>query len=200
MSIERSHLCGGGLAMVLACAAAACGGSHAPARAPATASARATGPASKPVPSLRESPGATEEQNGPGGNEPNAEQNQPNGGQGPQGEQGDAELVVSRDVVAKCPTLRLVRKHVEELDPDMVWLAVLESIGDCMSEGGPMARQSLGVSGDEEHRRVVREVLGTRGIAPERVVARPTSRRGAAECQGGEACDKLVEITIVEVE
>jgi hypothetical protein len=104
---------------------------------------------------------------------------------------------VSRDVVARCPTLRLVRQHVAEFSPDMVWLAVLESIGDCMSEGGPMAAQNLGVSGDEEHRHVVREVLGARGVAPTRVVARPASSQGAAECQGGQACDNRVEITVV---
>ncbi len=104
---------------------------------------------------------------------------------------------MSREIVSRCPTLRLVRKHIDEIDPDMVWLAVLESIGDCMSEGGPMSAQQLGVSGDEEHRRVVREVLGTRGVAGERVVARPTSQRGSAECQGGEACDNVVEITII---
>jgi hypothetical protein len=115
----------------------------------------------------------------------------------PQPEQGEAELVVSREVVARCPTLRLVRRHVAELDPDMVWLAVLESIAECMSDGGPMSGQSLGVSGDEEHRRVVREVLATRGVAATRVLARPASSPGAAECQGGEACGRLVEITIV---
>jgi hypothetical protein len=86
---------------------------------------------------------------------------------------------------------------VAELDPDMVWLAVLESIADCMSEGGPLSGQSLGVSGDEEHRRVVRDVLGTRGVAATRVVARAASAQGAAECQGGEACGRLVEITII---
>jgi hypothetical protein len=105
--------------------------------------------------------------------------------------------VVSRDVVARCPTLRLVRQHVADFSPDMVWLAVLESIADCMSEGGPMATHNLGVSGDEDHRHVVREVLGARGVSPTRVVARPQSALGAAECQGGQACDKRVEITIV---
>jgi hypothetical protein len=109
----------------------------------------------------------------------------------------DAELVVSGDVVTRCPTLRLVRAHASEFDPDMLWLAVLESIADCMSDRGPMRQQAIGVSGDEEHRHVVREVLGTRGIAPTRVVATPTSRQGVAECQGGGAsCTRRVEITI----
>jgi hypothetical protein len=108
----------------------------------------------------------------------------------------NAELVVSRDVVSRCPKLRLVRQHVAEFDPDMVWLAVLESLGECMGQGGPLADQNVGVSGDEEHRHVVREVLGTRGVAPTRVVATPTSVQGAAECQGGNDCSKRVEITI----
>ena len=112
-----------------------------------------------------------------------------------QDEEDDAELVVSRDVVAQCPKLRLVRQHVAEFDPDMVWLAVLESLGECMGQGGPMAEQTIGVSGDEEHRHVVREVLGSRGVAPTRVIATPVSQ-GAAECQGGADCSKRVEITI----
>jgi hypothetical protein len=110
----------------------------------------------------------------------------------------DAELVVSRNIVAACPTLRLVRTHMEELDPDMVWLAVLEAIGDCMGEGGPMEQKNIGVSGDEEHRHIVREVLSTHGIAPTRVVARPHSSAGAAECQGDTSCGRRVEITIIE--
>jgi hypothetical protein len=109
----------------------------------------------------------------------------------------DAELIVSRDVVAACPTLRLVRQHMGELDQDMVWLAVLESIGDCMSEGGAMEQKNIGVSGDEEHRHIVREVLGTHGVAPTRVVAKPQSVEGAAECQGGAPCGRRVEITIL---
>ena len=111
-----------------------------------------------------------------------------------QDEQDDAELVVSRDVVARCPKLRAVRQHVAEFDPDMVWLAVLESLGECMGQGGPMAEQTIGVSGDEEHRHVVREVLGSRGVAPTRIIATPVA--GAAECQGGADCSKRVEITI----
>lgn len=107
----------------------------------------------------------------------------------------DAELVVNREVVGRCPKLRLVRQHVAEFDPEMVWLAVLESLGECMGEGGPMADQFIGVSGDEEHRHVVREVLGSRGVAPTRVVATPASQ-GAAECQGGVDCSRRVEITI----
>ena len=79
----------------------------------------------------------------------------------------------------------------------MVWLAVLESIAECMGEGGPMSAQSLGVSGDEEHRHVIREVLGTQGVAPTRVVAEPQSAAGAAECQGGIDCRKRVEITLI---
>jgi hypothetical protein len=85
---------------------------------------------------------------------------------------------------------------MSELDPDMVWLAVLEAIGECMSDGGPMARDSIGVSGDEDHRHIVREVLGTHDVAPTRVIAEPQSSPGAAECQGGAMCARRVEITI----
>ncbi|HXN30822.1 MAG TPA: hypothetical protein VN894_03130, partial [Polyangiaceae bacterium] len=87
------------------------------------------------------------------------------------------------------------RQHIGEFDPDMIWLAVLESIADCMGQGGAMAQQAIGVSGDEEHRHVVREVLGSRGVAPTRVIAKLA--QGAAECQGGMNCSKRVEITIV---
>jgi hypothetical protein len=123
----------------------------------------------------------------------------PTGGQGTSSataNPGDAELVVHRDVVAQCPTLRLVRAHADEFDSDMVWLAVLDAIGDCMREDGPLARQNLGVSGDEDHRHLVRQVLASRGVAPTRVVATHLSAAGAAECQGGSDCAKRVEITI----
>jgi hypothetical protein len=86
---------------------------------------------------------------------------------------------------------------MDELDQDMVWLAVLESIANCMGEGGPMSQKSIGVSGDAEHRHIVREVLGAHGVAPTRVVAKPQSVQGAAECQGGAPCRQRVEITLV---
>jgi hypothetical protein len=88
----------------------------------------------------------------------------------------------------------MVSTHLTEIDPDVVWLRVLESIGDCMKEGGPMAKQSIGVTGNEEHRRIVREVLGAQGVASERVVARLAP--GSAECQGGVDCDRVVAITL----
>jgi hypothetical protein len=107
----------------------------------------------------------------------------------------DAELVVSHEIVSRCPALRVVKAHVAEFDPGTVWLAVLESIGECMSEGGPLGTLSIGVSGDEQHRHVVREVLGSRGVAPTRIVAAPPSA-GAAECQGGD-CETRVELTLI---
>src|SRR5205085_11380391 len=88
----------------------------------------------------------------------------------PLAEEDETELIVNREVVAQCPTLRLVREHIARFDPDVVWLAVLESIAECMAEGGPMAKQSILVSGDEEHRGVVRQVLGSRGTAATRVI------------------------------
>jgi hypothetical protein len=110
-------------------------------------------------------------------------------------EKDAAELVVSRDVVSRCPEMRMVRQNAARFDPDMLWVAVLVSLADCM-KGGPMALQTIGVSGDEEHRHVVREVLGSRGVAPTRVVAVPLSAQGRAECQGGIDCSQRVEITI----
>jgi hypothetical protein len=177
MSNHRSsRLAGTALSLsfagALAVLGAACGGSHANAPAPQTP-AEAAASHAQPPPSAH---AATEEQG--------------------EDDSDNAELVVSRDVVSRCPKLRMVRQHVAEFDPDMVWLAVLESLGECMGQGGPMAGENIGVSGDEEHRHVVREVLGTRGVAPTRVVATPTSVQGAAECQGGADCSKRVEITL----
>ncbi len=185
--MHRTQLAGGALSLLLAAATAACGGTHGATKAPATAAAapRAPQPHRAPAAPPPAGPGASRENAPPQGGAPNQ-----------QGEEEDAELVVSRDVVAACPTLRLVRAHVDEFDPDMVWLAVLEAVADCMSEDGPMSQQSIGVSGDEEHRHVVREVLQSRGVDPSRVVAKPPSAQGAAECQGGEDCNKRVEITI----
>ncbi len=181
-SNHRSHVTGATLSLLLACTAAACGGTHAQSKPPESAST------AKPP---SNGPAATQAQ-------PGAATGAPHGSVTPGGDQDeedDAELVVSRDVVAQCPKLRLVRQHVAEFDPDMVWLAVLESLGECMGQGGPMAEQTIGVSGDEEHRHVVREVLGSRGVAPTRVIATPVAQ-GAAECQGGADCSKRVEITI----
>jgi hypothetical protein len=108
---------------------------------------------------------------------------------------------VHRDVVAQCPTLRLVRAHADEFEADMVWLAVLDAIADCMREDGPLAQQNLGVSGDEAHRHVIREVLASRGVSPTRVVATPQiengPEKGVTECQGSADCDKRIEITVL---
>jgi hypothetical protein len=180
----HGRLVGASLVLVLAGASVACGGSRGSSQPPATAAAQ---------PRAHQPPAA----GAPGTTESQGEGRRADRDRAGQGDEDDAELVVSREVVQRCPTLRLVRAHVAELDPDMVWLAVLESIADCMSESGPMADQSLGVSGDEEHRHVVREVLGTRGVSPTRVVAEPESAAGAAECQGGVDCHKRVEITII---
>jgi hypothetical protein len=194
MSIDRNRWTGAAISLFLAGAGLACGSSR-PASAPTNAAAQ-------PVPAARAESGApTARGNGEGpssreGIRPRSEApTQPDDGDAESDE--DAELVVSRDVVAACPTLRLVRQHMGELDQDMVWLAVLEAIADCMGENGPMAQQNIGVSGDEDHRHIVREVLGTHGVAPTRVVAKPQSAQGAAECQGGAICGRRVEITIL---
>ncbi|HXX65749.1 MAG TPA: hypothetical protein VEK07_01110 [Polyangiaceae bacterium] len=111
------------------------------------------------------------------------------------GDDDNVELIVDGDVVARCPQLRLVRRHVDQFDPDLVWLAVLESIAICMHEGGPMAADTLGVSGSEDHRHIVRQVLSSRGVSPTRVLSAPPTE-GAAECQGSAACANRVEIML----
>ena len=200
MSIHhRSHVTGGALSLLAgaAIACSACGGAHAASKPPQSAAAAPPGasasPATPPRLRARRRGGLRQRERTDG----RAARDGSGGGSGSndEGEEDDAELVVSRDVVALCPKLRLVRQHVADFDPDMVWLAVLESLGECMGQGGPMAMQSIGVSGDEEHRHVVREVLGSRGVAPVRVIATPVAQ-GAAECQGGVDCSKRVEITI----
>ena len=195
MSIHhRSHVTAGTLSLLLAGAVMACGGTHAESKPPQSASAASPASpsgATSSAPQGAHPGGAGGAAGAPGGSAGSAAQAAQSG----QDDQDDAELVVSRDVVAQCPKLRAVRQHVAEFDPDMVWLAVLESLGECMGQGGPMAEQTIGVSGDEEHRHVVREVLGSRGVAPTRVIATPVSQ-GAAECQGGADCSKRVEITI----
>jgi hypothetical protein len=177
-SHHRSHFTAA-TPVVVALAAIACGGAR-------VQSTSATAAVTKPTASSA-SPPAASSHAGVRPQPPDQSQDDDN---------DDAELVVSRDVVAACPKLGLVRQHVAELDPDMLWVAVLDSLGQCMSADGPLAQQSLGVSGDEQHRHVVREVLGSRGVAPTRVVATKTSVQGAAECQGGVDCSKRVEITI----
>jgi hypothetical protein len=192
MSIHRSCVAGVAFPLLLGGMVAACGGGRAESKTPATsAAAQATSAAPAPRTSAAPLP--------PNAQAPNAQARQSphaaTAGDSNEAEDQDAELVVGREVVARCPTLRLVRQHVGEFDPDTIWLAVLESIADCMSQGGAMAGKTIGVSGDEEHRHVVREVLGSRGVAPTRVIAKVA--QGAAECQGGSNCSKRVEITIV---
>jgi hypothetical protein len=184
MTIHRSHWTAAAIAALVAGTGLACARQSAP-KSPPTATAPAPAAHAANAPKTNAPP--------PGAARPG----QPSDGQGAQGNgEDDAELVVSRDVVARCPTLRLVREHMSELDQDMIWLAVLESIAECMSDGGPMAQENIGVSGDEDHRHIVREVLGTHDIAPTRVVATPQSAVGTAECQGGSNCAQRVEITI----
>ena len=198
MSIHhRSHVTGATLSLLLGGALVACGGTHAESKPPQSAAvvqSDASAGRSGTQPPAQSSPHPSAA--GGAGGAPHASAAPPgSSASSDQDDEDDAELVVSRDVVARCPKLRLVRQHVAEFDPDMVWLAVLESLGECMGQGGPMAGQSVGVSGDEEHRHVVREVHGSRGVAPTRVIAAPVAQ-GAAECQGGADCSKRVEITL----
>ncbi len=190
MSIQRSRVARVALLLVLAGAVGACTAGRTQAKAPAsTATARS-------APQAAHGPSDAAVAPNPSTNSPKAQGEDVARPQNSDGSDvDDAELVVGRDLVARCPTLRLLRQHIAEFDPDTIWLAVLESIADCMSQGGAMAQQVIGVSGDEEHRHVVREVLGTRGISPTRVIAKVS--QGTAECQGDMNCSKQVEITIV---
>jgi len=194
MSIHRSRLASGTLSLWLVGLVSGCAGAHPQPQAPAATAASTTTPP-QPAGQPPRSPLA---QGAEG--RASSQAGQPHDGtrraERDQSGEDDVELVVSSEVVGQCPTLRLVREHVSEFDPDMVWLAVLESIAECMSHGSSMAGQSIGVSGDEEHRHVVRQVLSSRGVAPTRVVAR-SPVQGVAECQGGASCNKRVEITIV---
>jgi hypothetical protein len=117
-------------------------------------------------------------------------------GSGEPSDENDVELVVDSDVVARCPALRFVRRHVEQFDPDLVWVAVLGSIAECMSAGGPMQGDTIEVSGTEAYRHVVRQVLRSRGISPVRVLSSPPGAAGMAECQGSSPCAGRVEITV----
>jgi hypothetical protein len=187
MSIQRSGVAGMALPFAFLSAITACSGGSVPAKTPANTAAMQPKPPATPRVSDGPTPpnSAARDTSRPVGEEFRQDDS----------DVDDAELVVAREVVASCPTLRLVRQHMGEFDPDMIWLAVLESIGDCMKEGGTMERQAIGVSGDEVHRHVVREVLGTRGVAPTRVIAQLPP--GAAECQGGANCSKRVDITLI---
>jgi len=187
MTIGRSRLVCAVLSLVALGSGAACGANN-ESKPPATAAQPQPAPQ---TPSAAAAPSVSPQ---PGAQPPSSPPSPPSAS----GAEDEAELVVNRDVVSECPTLRLVRRHASEFDADMVWLAVLESIADCMAEGGPMGQRSIAVSGDERHRQVVREVLGSHGIDATRVVATPESAEGAAECQGDADCaGKRVEITVV---
>jgi hypothetical protein len=106
-------------------------------------------------------------------------------------------LVVSREIVAGCPTLQALRARADEFDPDLVWLLVLESVAECMTNGGLQTR-AIAISGDDEHRQIVRDVLGSRGVDPQRVTATPEARRRADVCRVKHCPpDARVEIRLV---
>ena len=190
MRKHKSHVACAILVAAIGALGVACGGSRSASQQPSTAAA-AKGAQQQQAATVPAPPGARAPSNGSLG--PSRDRAQ----RGEEPDADDAELVVGREVIRQCPQLVLVRAHMGEIDPDMVWLAVLEAIADCMGQDGPLAGKNIGVSGDEEHRHVVREVLGARGVAPTRVIATPISGRGATMCQGGVDCNKRVEITIL---
>lgn len=191
MPKHKSHVACAILVGAIGAACVACGGSRSASQQPSTAASR-SGVQQRQAPTVPAPPSQARNPSGSGMG-PSQEHAQ----RGEDSDADDAELVVGREVIQQCPQLVLVRGHMNEIDPDMVWLAVLEAVADCMGQDGPLAGKSIGVSGDEEHRHVVREVLGARGVAPTRVIATPVSGRGAAMCQGGVDCNKRVEITIL---
>jgi len=188
MSKHKSHVACAILVGAIGAASVACGGSRG-----ATQQASTSG--TKGAPAMQ---GPSQQATRGGGRTPpSGTLGPPQAPRGDESQDDDAELVVGREVIQQCPQLVLVRSHMGDIDPDMVWLAVLEALADCMGQDGPLATKNIGVSGDEEHRHVVREVLGARGVAPTRVIATPVSSRGAAMCQGGVDCNKRVEITVL---
>lgn len=158
---------------------------------PSTSSSNASGQATSASASASPAGDESLDGGGPSPREPDARQSSAE----PSGDDDNVELIVDGDIVARCPQLRLVRRHVDQFDPDLVWLAVLESIADCMREGGPMAAETLGVSGSEDHRHIVRQILSSRGVSPTRVLSAPPAE-GAAECQGNTNCVNRVEIML----
>jgi hypothetical protein len=186
---HKSHVACAILAGAIGAASVACGGNRGASQQASTAATTKKVAPTVPGPPQHATHGARTPSSGTLG--------PPQAQGGEDSEADDAELVVGREVIQQCPQLVLVRSHMGEIDPDMIWLAVLEALADCMAQDGPLAAKSIGVSGDEEHRHVVREVLGARGVAPTRVVATPISSRAAAMCQGGVDCNKRVEITIL---
>ena len=196
MNFTDRHITSAALWLLLAGGSAACAGARTGPKEPQGAAAVHTTPTQTSSPEVSSAPSSSPRpQEGYSPNRTTPRTDAAGEQERPEPEDDEAELVVSKELVARCPTVRLVRAHLREFDADMVWLAVLVAIADCMGAGGTMAERNIAVSGDEAHRHVIRQVLGSRGVAPTRVVAQPAPS-GSAECQRGMNCNKQVVITI----
>jgi hypothetical protein len=108
-------------------------------------------------------------------------------------------LVVSGDIVQRCETMQVVRAHAPMLEGEApVWLFVLKSLADCMTEGDLRGKQVI-VRGEETPRTVVRYVLARLGVDARRVrEAEPVSDPGCIAGPCAEA--RRVEIALSDAE
>lgn len=105
-----------------------------------------------------------------------------------------AVLVVAKSVVTACEHLREVAEGTRELEPENVWVVILEGLSDCLSTGGLKAQRLL-VTGDAEHRDIVRLVMAAKGAPMDRVIVRAPPNKSC----GRKACpsDPRVDITLL---
>jgi hypothetical protein len=118
------------------------------------------------------------------------------GGGGDDSDEG--VLVVANEVVAACPNLEREAEAARRVDPEIVWVAILSGISDCMNSGSLKDRHLL-VAGDAEHRDIVRLVMAAKGAPMDRVVTR--DRSGTAPCHakapGDCPADPRVDIVLL---
>ena len=120
----------------------------------------------------RSTPDATAPQNATGAHQVQAPPPPPSKAQGAApGETNDPDsagtLVVSRELVQACPELQLVKAAQSEIEPDMVWLVVLDSLADCMNT--TLRTRKVTVTGGQEQREIVKHVLQAKGVDLTRV-------------------------------
>ena len=75
----------------------------------------------------------------------------------------DSVLVISREIVGACPELQAANLVKAQMDPEISWIVVLESLAQCLNTGALRARRVV-VSGGDDERDVVKEVLVLRGV------------------------------------
>lgn len=83
-------------------------------------------------------------------------------------DESDGVLVVSKEIVQACSELQAVKREASHIDPEEVWLVVLEGLANCMTDGDLKSR-SVRVTGDDQGREIVKRVLSARGVPLSRV-------------------------------